>query len=178
MAERTTIARPYARAAFGYAQAHDGFARWSNMLAKAAAVVADPQVAKLLGNPRVRTVDLLSLIGEVCGADLDEHGRNFLATLADNRRLAIVPQIAELYEELRAEVENVAEVEVTSAVALDDAQRTRLGKALEKRLRRSVRLSCSVDPSLIGGAVVRSGDMVIDGSVKARLERLATDMTH
>jgi F-type H+-transporting ATPase subunit delta len=178
MAERTTIARPYARAAFAYAQAHDGLARWSNLLAKAALVVADSQVAKLLGNPHVRSADLVSLIGDACGADLDDHGRNFLATLANNRRLAILPQIAELYEELRAEVENVADVEITSAVALDDTQRTRLSKALEKRLRRSVRLHCAVDPSLIGGAVVRSGDMVIDGSVKARLERLAADMTH
>jgi F-type H+-transporting ATPase subunit delta len=178
MAERATIARPYARAAFEYAQAQKALPRWSTLLAKAATIVADPQVAKLLGNPRVPTADLLSLIGEVCGADLDEHGRSFLTTLAENRRLATLPQVAELYETLRAEVENVADVEVTSAIALDDAQRARLGKALEKRLRRSVRLHCSVDPSLIGGAVVRSGDMVIDGSVKARLDRLATDMTH
>lgn len=178
MAERTTIARPYARAAFEYAQAHNGLPRWSNVLAKAALVVADSRVAKLLGNPHVRSADLVSLIGDACGADLDDHGRSFLTTLADNRRLAILPQIAELYEELRAEIENVADVEITSAVALDDAQRTRLSKALEKRLRRSVRLHCAVDPSLIGGAVVRSGDMVIDGSVKARLERLAADMTH
>jgi F-type H+-transporting ATPase subunit delta len=178
MAERTTIARPYARAAFEYAQAHDGLARWSNALAKAALVVADPRVAKLLGNPHVLSADLVSLIGDACGADLDDHGRSFLTMLAENRRLAILPQIAELYEALRAEVENIADVEITSAVALDDAQRTRLSKALEKRLRRSVRLHCAVDPSLIGGAVVRSGDMVIDGSVKARLERLAADMTH
>jgi F-type H+-transporting ATPase subunit delta len=178
MAERTTIARPYARAAFQYAQAQNALARWSSLLAKASLVVADPRVAKLLGNPHISTADLLSLIGDACGADMDEHGRSFLATLEENRRLAILPQVAELYEELRAEVENIADVEVTSAIALDDAQRTRLGKALEKRLRRSVRLHCSVDPSLIGGAVVRSGDMVIDGSVKARLERLALDMTH
>ena len=105
---------------------------------------------------------------------MDENSRNFIAMLASNRRLSLLPQIAEIYEKLRAEQENVADVQVTS----DGAQRQRLSAALTKRLQRDVRLHCEVDEKLIGGAIVRSGDVVIDGSLKARLDRLASDMTH
>jgi F-type H+-transporting ATPase subunit delta len=178
MAERATVARPYAKAAFEYAQQHKSFSGWSSMFARASAVVSDPQLAKVLNSPRVNTTDLLGLIADACGTDLDEHGRNFLTELADNRRLGVLPQIAELFEEMRADIENVADVEITSAIALDDAQRTRLGKALEKKLKRTIRLHCAVDAALIGGAVIRSGDFVIDGSVKARLERLTNELTH
>ena len=148
------------------------------MLATAASVVADDRVAKLLTNPRVKPADLVALIADVAGGSLDEHSRNFLTTLADNRRLGLLPEIAAMFEVLRAEVENVADVEVISAVELDAAQRQRLADALQKRLKREVRLHCKVDASLIGGAIVRSGDFVIDGSLKARLERLASAMTN
>src|SRR5690606_5244238 len=108
----------------------------------------------------------------------DEHGRNFLKTLAHNRRLGLLPEIAAQYEVLRAEVENVADVRIVSAVQLSEQQRQRFIAALTKRLQREVRVHCEVDPSLIGGAIVRAGDFVIDGSLKARLERLAGAMTH
>jgi F-type H+-transporting ATPase subunit delta len=101
-----------------------------------------------------------------------------LNTLAQNRRLGLLPEISAMYETLRAEVERIADVHVTSAVALDDAQRNRLTGALKKRLRREVRLHESIDPSLIGGAVVRSDDLVIDGSLKAGLDRLAAQIAH
>jgi F-type H+-transporting ATPase subunit delta len=175
MAEKVTIARPYAKAAFEYARERSAFAPWSEMLGKAAAVVGDERVARLLGNPRVTPAELVGLIAEVCGT-LDEQMRNFLETLAQNRRLALLPEIAAGYELLRANVENVADVHVTSAAALNDAQRERLLAALKKRLKREVRLHCDVDAGLIGGAIVRAGDFVIDGSLKARLERLAADI--
>jgi F-type H+-transporting ATPase subunit delta len=178
MAEKATIARPYARAAFEHARQHGSFDRWSQVLASASTVVGDGRVAKLLTNPKVKSSDLAGLIADVAGDALDEHSRNFLAMLADNRRLGLLPQIAAMFETLRAEIENVADVHVTSAVQLDDSQRQRLAGALRKRLDREVRLHCAVDPSLIGGAVVRSGDFVIDGSLKARLERLASAMVH
>ena len=178
MTEKVTIARPYAKAAFEYARQHQAFGRWSQLLARAAAVVTDKTVAPLLGNPKVTPADLVDLIGGVAGNSLDENGRNFLGTLAQNRRLALLPEIAAGYEILRAEVEGVVDVQITSAVALSDAQRERLGAALQKRLKREVRLHCAVDASLIGGAVVRAGDMVIDGSLKAGLERLALDLVH
>src|SRR5262245_44532507 len=107
MAEKVTLARPYARAAFEAAQEHKDFERWSQMLAAAATTVADERVVKLLSSPRVQPTDLVELIAEASGAD--EHGRNFLNTMAQNRRLGVLPEVAALYEELRAEVENVTD---------------------------------------------------------------------
>jgi F-type H+-transporting ATPase subunit delta len=176
MAEKVTLARPYAKAAFEAARQHKAFERWSEMLAAAAAAVVDERVAKLLSSPRVQPGDLVELIAAASGAD--QHGRNFLETLAQNRRLGVLPEIAAIYEELRADVENVTDVHVTSAVALDETQRVRLTAALKKRLKRDVRLHCAVDAGLIGGAVVRAGDFVIDGSLKARLESMAAQIMH
>jgi len=178
MAEKATIARPYARAAFEYAQTHGAFKQWSEALAVAAATVTDPSVAKLLNHPRVTATQLVELIAQVAGSSLDEATQNFIATLAHNRRLGLLPHIAKMYEVLRAEVERVADVEVISATPLDAAQQQRLATALQTRLKRSVRLHCSVDSSLMGGAIVRCGDLVIDGSVKERLTRLAAALTN
>jgi len=178
MAELATIARPYARAAFDYAQAQGKLSQWSEALAVAAAVVTEPAVARLLTHPRVTAAQLIDLIADVGGARLDASARNFVATLAQNRRLGLLPQIASMYEALRADAESRADVEVVSAAPLTDAQQQRLAAALKQRLQRDVQLHCSVDPSLIGGAIVRCGDLVIDGSVKVRLARLVTEVTH
>lgn len=178
MAEKATIARPYAKAAFEYAQEHKSFERWSKVLASGSAVVSEPAVAKLLTSPRVTPDDLVSLLAEAAGDSLDEHGRNFLVTLAHNRRLGLLPEIAAQYEVLRAEIENLADVRIVSAVPLNEWQQQRFATALKKRLKRDVRLHCEVDASLVGGAIVRAGDFVIDGSLRARLERLAGAMTH
>jgi F-type H+-transporting ATPase subunit delta len=178
MAEKVTIARPYAKAAFEYAREHGAFARWSEVLGAASTIVVDPQVTGLLANPRVTPSQLVDLIAGILGDTLDEHGKNFLNTLAQNRRLSLLPEIAAIYETLRADIEQIADVHVTSAMALTDEQRNRLATALKKRLRREVRLHESVDPALVGGAVVRSGDLVVDGSLRAGLERLATELTH
>lgn len=178
MAEKATIARPYAKAAFESARSHHAFDRWSTVLATASSVVQDERVARLLWSPSVTPEQLSGLIGDIVGGALDEQGRNFLATLASNRRLALLPEIATMFEALRADAENTADVQVISAVQLDDAQKQRLAAALRKRLKRDVRLHCEVDASLIGGAIVRAGDFVIDGSLKSRLDRLAVEMTH
>jgi len=178
MAEKATIARPYAKAAFESARQHSALERWSTVLATASSVVQDERVARLLSSPKVKPEQLSVLIGDIAGGDLDEQTRNFLATLASNRRLGLLPEIASMYEALRAEAENTADVQVVSAVALDEAQKQRLASALKKRLQREVRLHCEVDASLIGGAIVRAGDFVIDGSLKARLDRLAVEMSH
>jgi F-type H+-transporting ATPase subunit delta len=173
MAEKATIARPYAKAAFEYAKEHNALPRWSEALAIASAVVTARQVARLLNHPRVTPAQLVDLIASVGGERIDASARRFLEIVATNRRLNVLPNIAAMFEVMRAEVENVADVEVTSAVELNDAQKQRLSDALRKRLKRDIRLHCSVDPALIGGAVVRSGDLVIDGSLKARIERLS-----
>lgn len=172
MAEKITIARPYAKAAFQQANGTKSFERWSQALATASAVVGDARVARLLTSPRVTPDQLADFIAEIAGSALDEQGKNFLRTLAENRRLGLLPEIAAMYEELRAEVENIADVHVTSALPLDEAQKQKLAAALRKRLKREVRLHCDIDASLIGGAIARSGDLVIDGSLKARLQRL------
>jgi F-type H+-transporting ATPase subunit delta len=178
MAEKATIARPYARAAFEFAQTNGTFKQWSDALAIAAAVVAEPSVARLLNHPRVTAAQLVELIAEVAGSKLDGSAQNFIATLAHNRRLGLLPHIAKMYEVLRADVERVADVDVISAVPLDATQQQRLASALQTRLKRSVRLHCSVDAALMGGAIVRCGDLVIDGSVKERLARLASALSN
>lgn len=178
MAEKITIARPYAKAAFESAREHDTLAQWSDFLARASAVVADDRVAKLLSSPRVAPAELVALIADVCGELVDEQAGNFLKVLAHNRRLGLLPEVAAIFETLRAEVENVADVHVMSAVPLDEVQRQRLSAAMAKRLQRAIRLHCEVDPALIGGAVVRAGDFVLDGSLKARLQQLAVDIAY
>jgi F-type H+-transporting ATPase subunit delta len=177
MAEKATVARPYARAAFAYARDHDKLDSWSSWLGTARAVVQSEEYHALASSPGIRTEHLLGLIAGVCGDALDENGRALLGLLAENDRVDYLPEIAEHFEELKAQDQNVADVEIVSAVALSEAQQQRLVRALRTRLRRDVRLHCSVDPALIGGAVVRSGDLLIDGSLASKLERLGTELT-
>lgn len=178
MAEKATIARPYAKAAFAHAREQGALSRWSAVLATASAVVADPRVDSLLGNPKVTPDELAALVVDIGGVGSDATLRNFITALAANRRLGFLPEIAAMFEVMRADIENVADVQVVSAVELNDAQRQRLAGALKKRLSRDVRLHCSVDASLIGGAIIRSQDLVIDGSLNARLGRLTTELTN
>jgi F-type H+-transporting ATPase subunit delta len=177
MADKLTVARPYARAAFAEARGEDRLAPWSQALKVAAQVVKDPRVEGLLDNPRVTASELAELVIGIAGADLGKHGENFVRTLAANRRLAYLPEISAQFEVLKDAAQGVADVTVTSAAALDAAEQKKLAAALEKRLKRKVRLHTEVDPGLIGGAIVRAGDLVIDGSLSTRLERIAYELT-
>jgi len=177
MAERATIARPYAKAAFAVARDQGTVGRWSRWLATAREVVLSEEYRKLERSPGVSTGQLEGLVAGICAADLDEHGTAFLRLLGENGRIDFLPEIAARFAELEAEDSNVAEVEIVSATELDAGQRERLAAALKARLKREIRLTCSVDPALIGGAVVRSGDMLIDGSLRGKLERLETELT-
>jgi F-type H+-transporting ATPase subunit delta len=177
MAERATIARPYAKAAFAVAREQGTLDRWSGWLASAREVVSSEEFHKLERSPGVSTAQLEALVADICAAAIDDHGRALLRLLTENGRLDLLPEIAERFDELVAEDRNVAEVEVVSATALDGAQQSRLAAALRTRLNREVRLTCSVDATLIGGALVRSGDMLIDGSLRGKLERLETELT-
>ena len=177
MAERATIARPYAKAAFAVAREGGTLDQWSRWLSTAREVVLSEEFQKLERSPGVSTGQLEELIAGICGADLDTQGRALLGLLTENGRLDFLPEIATQFQALEAEAQNVADVEIVSATALGDAQRERLAAALRARLRRDVRLQCSVDPTLIGGAVVRSGDLLIDGSIRGKLERLETELT-
>jgi F-type H+-transporting ATPase subunit delta len=176
VAERATIARPYAKAAFEYARDANALAAWSQGLKTAAEIVADPRVAPLTKSPEWSAADLVSLITDVAEPKLDGGMQNFVRVLAENRRLLLLPEIAAHYEALRSAAENTIDVEVVSAVPLDAAQADKLTAALSARLKRGVRMQNSVDASLLGGAVVHAGDLIIDGSLKGRLQRLATEL--
>jgi F-type H+-transporting ATPase subunit delta len=176
VAERATVARPYAKAAFEYARDANAFARWSQALATASEIVSDPRVEELTKNPSLTAADLAALVIDVSGDKLDAGMQNFVRVLAENHRLLLLPEIAAHYEQFRAAVENTVDVEVTSAVPLNEAQAQKLKQALSTRLKRQVHMRTAVDATLLGGAVVRAGDLVIDGSLKGRLERLATEL--
>jgi F-type H+-transporting ATPase subunit delta len=177
MADRLTIARPYARAAFEEASAGKTLAPWSEALQIGALVVRDPRVEELLGNPRVTPEQLAQFVIDIAGPKLGEPGGNFIRTLTENHRLAYLPEISALFDAFKAEAEGVADVTVTSAGELNEAQRQKIAAAMQKRLKREVHLHCEVDPGLIGGAILRSGDLVIDGSLRTRLERIAYELT-
>jgi F-type H+-transporting ATPase subunit delta len=175
MSQTLTLARPYARAAFAVARDESALPAWSQALAFAAHVSADPRVATLLGDPRLRDADAVALLAP---SDAGEGFGRFLSMLASNRRLALLPEIAGLFEELRAEAERVVKARVTSASALPAGELDGLKAALRKRFGREVEVETAVDPSLIGGAVIDAGDIVIDGSLKGKLERLQTALAH
>jgi F-type H+-transporting ATPase subunit delta len=177
MADRLTVARPYARAAFARAQADDRLGPWSVALARAAATVGDERVRALFGSPKVTAAQLAGLVAGVADGELDEGGRNFFRLLAENKRLQFLPEIAQIFEVLKADSERVVDVAITSAAPMGAGEQAKLAAALEKRFDRKVRVQTAVDPALIGGAVLRAGDLTIDGSVRARLARLAHDLT-
>jgi F-type H+-transporting ATPase subunit delta len=175
MSQALTLARPYARAAFMIARDAGALAAWSEALGFAARVAADPQAALVLGHPalvREQAVGLLSPEGASAGF------RDFLALLADNRRLGLLAEIAGLYEELRAEAERVVKARVTSATALPASELASITAALKQRFGREVDVETAVDDSLIGGAVIAAGDVVIDGSLRGKLARLQTALAH
>ena len=178
MAEKMTVARPYARAVFEIARDDDALAAWSEFLERGSLAVADARIQALIGNPAVTRAELADLFIELCGDSAGANGANFIRLLADNGRMAWLPEIAAEYELLRAEAENIVDVQLTSAVELDEAQRDSFASSLRKRLGRDVRLHCDTDASLLGGAIIRAGDLVIDGSLFGRLERLAGAVTH
>jgi F-type H+-transporting ATPase subunit delta len=177
MAENITIARPYAQAVFDLAREKNTFDEWSRVLELLSVVVADPQMAKVIGNPGVSSETLANLIIEVCGNALTEHGRSLVRTLAENRRLQLLPEMRALYEAMRAEAEQLVQAEVVSAFPLTEEQKKGIASALSRRLGRQVQLTCETDEALIGGAVIRAGDLVIDGSVAAHVNRLASALT-
>ena len=175
MSQALTLARPYARAAFAIAREGNALPAWSDALAFAARVAADPTVAALLGNPGLIQADATTLLAPE-GAD--ETFGNFLGLLFENRRLPLLPEIAGMFDELRFEAERVVKAKVTSAVAMPAAELETIKAALKKRFGRDVEVETAVDESLIGGAVIDAGDVVIDGSLKGKLGRLQAALAH
>lgn len=178
MSEFITVARPYARAAFEYAQAHKAVVAWSENLGLLAAVVKDHTVEELLDNPRLTREQRAELLIRICGDKLDQAGKNLVKLLAENGRLKALPEIAEQYEVYRTELEGTVEATLLSAQTVSAEQLAKVAKALEARFGKKVKLQSEVDESLIGGAIIRAGDMVIDGSLKSRLEKLSAAISH
>jgi len=176
MAELTTLARPYARAAFEYARDAQALERWSNMLATVVAVAQQPAVAKLLDSPNLTAEQKGRKLAEVCGDDLDSKIANLLQYLAINDRLGLLPNIQVLFELYKANHEKTLDVAVATAFEMTGEQEQKLLAALKAKLQREINLQTTVDGSLIGGAVVRAGDLTIDGSVRGRLAKLAETM--
>ncbi|MGB8327352.1 MAG: F0F1 ATP synthase subunit delta [Steroidobacteraceae bacterium] len=180
MADKTTLARPYAKAAFAHANAAKLLGPWSAALAIAAQVVGDARVARLLTSPHVTAAQLadlvLSFMDAAAARGFDEAGHNFLGLLAENRRLGVLPEIAGLFNAMKDEAERSVDVEVTTAVPLDEKRKAALSASMEKRLQRRVRLHCTVDATLLGGAVLRAGDLVIDGSLRSQVDRMAHEL--
>ncbi|KAA8995153.1 F0F1 ATP synthase subunit delta [Affinibrenneria salicis] len=172
MSEFVTVARPYAKAAFDFAVEHKSVERWQQMLAFVAEVTRNEQVSELLSGAIAPDVLSETFIA-VCGDQLDEAGQNLIKVMAENGRLQVLPEVLEQFVQLRATLESTVDVDVVSAAALNETQLAKITTAMEQRLSRKVKLNCKIDKSVLAGVVIRAGDMVIDGSIRGRLERLA-----
>lgn len=173
MSDMTNIARPYAKAAFEYAVEQNTLAAWQQMLAFAAEVASDANMVAFLRSNTTATAQA-KLMKEICGEYLDSAAHNLIHVMAENQRLLALPAVFARFTELKSEYEREAVVEVTSGTELNAAQQEKLVAALSKRLDRKVKLLCSVDASVVSGMIIKAGDMVIDGTVRGKLDRLVT----
>ena len=176
MAELITLARPYAKAAFETALQDGELDKWSGMIALSAAVSGEVRVSALLSSPSLSSEQIAATFIDVCGDELDAKGQNFISLLAENKRLILLPQISTLFENLKANQEMSVDVEITTAFEISSDVSNKLAQALKDRLQREILLTTNVDQSLIGGAIIRAGDNVIDSSVRGKLSKLAESM--
>lgn len=174
MAENATIARPYAEAAFGIADAAGALPAWARALDVLAQVVAHPQIREAIGNPRLTDEQIYGLIASAGGDTIDAEVQNFLRVLIENGRLAALPEIRDLFQDLKNEREGVVDALVSTAFDLDSAQMAELVADLERRFKRKVNPIVTVDKGLIGGVQVKIGDEVIDSSVRGQLAAMAS----
>lgn len=176
MAELATLARPYANAVFATARDEGNLERWSRMLGFLAAAVREPEVRRLIGTPDVSDEQKAFRLADVCGDELNDKARKLVQVLAGNKRLGLIDEILEQFEHKRAQDEQTLDVEVVTAYPLSDDQAARLKQALGEKYAKEVNLSSVVNEDLIGGAIIRAGDTVIDGSVRGRLIKLAESL--
>ncbi len=178
MSEHHTIARPYAQAVFELARDANDYQSWSQALAWLAALAANSEIRELVQNPRVDRPALIQLIEDICQDKLFPEAKSFLRLIIANDRFFSLPAIATQFETMRAEAEGTIQAELITAQLVTDDQRTKITASLSRRLGREVTLRVTEDAALIGGAVLRAGDMVIDASVKGRLQKLAANLAH
>ncbi len=184
MADNNTVARPYATAVFEIANDAGALGAWGESLDIAGQLLSDDGLVEYLGNPEfndAQRLEFLTGLFKKAGADVldgsDDKGSNFLKLLLENGRLAVLPEIAAHFDALKAKIENTVDAVVTSATELSKAQQAEIAKSLKERLGRDVNVTTEIDENLIGGAVIRAGDVVIDGSLRARLEGLANALS-
>jgi F-type H+-transporting ATPase subunit delta len=177
MAELVTIARPYATACFSHAKQHGQLDAWSQMLGFLVTVLGDTRVQAVLSDPNMTRGRTEQILIGVAGEQLDGAGRNLVSLLVRNDRLDALPSIRDLFEELKAEQENLVEAQIESAFPLSDDQVRTVVQRLEARTKRKVKAEVQVVPELIGGVRVQIGDDVWDGSVRGQLESLAATLT-
>jgi F-type H+-transporting ATPase subunit delta len=176
MAELATLARPYAQAAFNFAHKASTLAAWSSALHTAADISNDAKFAALIGDPRLNRDQLKALLFDIGGDQFSEEVKRFLGSVVENDRLPLLGEVSQQFDELLNEAENRVEVQITSAYAVRKEQQRLLSAALEKRFGKSVELHTTVDKTLIGGAIIRVGDEVIDGSLLGGLKQMATQL--
>ncbi|MSR10821.1 MAG: F0F1 ATP synthase subunit delta [Gammaproteobacteria bacterium] len=176
MAESITLARPYAKAAFATAMQANALSHWSRMLTLAAAVAGNAKVHNRITTPTLDANEIAQSMIDLCGDELDQGCQNFIRLLAKNKRLVLLPQISQLYEVFKANQEKSVDVEITTAFEISAAVTTKLAQALKTRLQRDIKMVTRVNQALIGGAVIRAGDTVIDSSVRGKLSKLAESM--
>jgi F-type H+-transporting ATPase subunit delta len=173
MAELVTIARPYAEAAFAFADAGNALAKWAPVLDRMAQIAGHPEMRAAIGNPALSDEKLYGLFASLCGDGLTAEMQNFVRVLIENGRLTLAPQVRDLFMELKNEREGVVDATVESAFPLDAAQAAALTADLERRYRRKVNAQVTVNKELIGGVRVQVGDEVIDSSVRGQLASMA-----
>ena len=177
MAELSTLARPYAKAVFDLATADGKLDSWADVLSTFSSAMNDKQFSKLVSHPQVEDAQLAGLLMDLAKSD-DAQVRNFVLLLAENNRLSVLPFIDEQFAALKAAAERRIDVTVTSAAPIDEAQREKLSKAIGTKLAQDVDVTWAVDESLVAGAIIRAGDVVIDGTVSAGLEQMRNSLTH
>lgn len=173
MAEAITIARPYANAVFSIANGKGELKVWSELLAVFSQCVEDDDIASMIASPSVTDEQVIDLLSSVTGEKICDEAKHLLMLLSENNRLSLLSDIAVIYEQLRAEAEQVMTADVSTAIPLTEQQQANISAALKKRTGRDVTLNVEVDESLLGGAIIRAGDLIIDGSALGKLNRLA-----
>ena len=173
MAELSTLARPYAKAAFEFADQSNSLEQWADILALLSGLAQQDKLAELFNSPGETPAGKAKELIDICADDLSPEAKNFIHVMAENRRLTLLPEIAAQYQSLKAEREKTLTVEVVSAKEMSAEQQAGLASALNERLQRNININVSIDSALLGGAIIRAGDTIIDGSVRGRLAKLA-----
>lgn len=173
MAENTILARPYAKAAFEFALSNNAIEKWAETLAFAAMITQDQSMQEILQSPNISKQKKLQAMLSICQDKLDKDSENFIKTLSENNRLVVLPEISQTFNQLKADYEKTVDVNVTSAVELNQEQLKDISSKLENKLQRKINIETSIDQQIIGGLIIRAEDLVIDGSVRGKLAKLA-----